>query len=642
MYRALPYTLPVINVTPNNNGNVYYTGLVYAYGASGEFVMEQGLQNIIISPVENINKYDVTEALQIELDVRLMNQKIGLIKNTDNSVIIDSSYNASLGSFPIDNVIFSSTEFVLGVSPERIMSLGKYNTLYSDFQNFLLNYFGYPQGFDSLFTIQSRIDFNNGIFDRDSFMNLLRAKVINASGEYVNAITGELRVKHINALLRFANAYNPFNNRTKQTNAIKIDISNGFLENDLLFAPTGTSVTLRVVLKTTDAGNYITLNDAGRNRLNAISGDYNVGYYSQTTTVTETEIVRVLRVPLLLKLTNLSQQNVYVPTEQFFVNFSLQFSTILNPVLDTAIILRENDQQYIIEAIAQSLGVPASSVRIVSYAVVQNTLAVTNKSLEKKSNFAKYRESLMGKMRPVEATYALQIEFEVVITLGELNEYTSSLPGGTVFTSSTDAINDILNTVQYNGNVIQDAVITTFSEHPFEDLITFAPNNTIQGTPLSFGVTNGPGTRGDQGDIGNVGPTGEAGGTGAIGSTGRNGSRGVLGNTGTTGPTGTAGVNGPTGTAGHTGITGITGETGSMGCTGNTGVDGQSGMTGYTGNTGDVGYTGTSGEVGPTGFIGSKGSHGITGETGPTGILLCLWFPLNQWFLWYLCGLLNQ
>ena len=73
MYRALPYTLPVISVTPNNNGNVYYTGLVYAYGASGEFVMEQGLQNIIISPVENINKYDVTEALQISFDVRVFN-----------------------------------------------------------------------------------------------------------------------------------------------------------------------------------------------------------------------------------------------------------------------------------------------------------------------------------------------------------------------------------------------------------------------------------------------------------------------------------------------------------------------------------------------------------------------------------------
>jgi len=78
------YIPPVLNppVTPNQpvGINAPYVGSVYAYNASGGFVMEQGLKNILISPIEKINKYDVTEAFQVKYDVRLFNDKLGVKK----------------------------------------------------------------------------------------------------------------------------------------------------------------------------------------------------------------------------------------------------------------------------------------------------------------------------------------------------------------------------------------------------------------------------------------------------------------------------------------------------------------------------------------------------------------------------------
>jgi hypothetical protein len=254
-------------------------------------------------PYEQINKYDVTETLQVKFDVRTFNEKIGLIKDASNIGIIDSSYNPSTNNFPVNTITLSATEFVNGMSTSQVISVGKYTTLYSDFQIFLNAYFGYPDGFSSLFTIQSQIDINGGVFDASALMNLMTYKALNASGEYVNAVTGEITIENVNALLRFANQYNPFNNRTSSQS----NVSAGFIDKDLIYIPTGTNVTLYVNIKNVDSyPNYIAITPSGESYLQTITGDYTNGFFSQTTTVTSDYIKRVCEVPLLMRLTNLS------------------------------------------------------------------------------------------------------------------------------------------------------------------------------------------------------------------------------------------------------------------------------------------------------------------------------------------------
>ena len=243
--------------------------------------------------------------MQVEFDVRTFNQKIGLYKDASNIGIISTSYDPSANRFPTETIKLNAGEFVSGMNESQVISVGKYTTLYSDFQMFLNSYFGYPDGFSSLFTIKSQIDINGGIFDASALMNLMTYQVINASGEYVNTVTGEISILYVNALLRFANQYNPFNNRTSSQS----DISNGFIDQDLIFVPTGTVVTLYVNIKNIDAfPNYIALTASGENYLQNIThdGDYTNGYFSQVTTVTSDYIKRVIKVPLLIRLTNLS------------------------------------------------------------------------------------------------------------------------------------------------------------------------------------------------------------------------------------------------------------------------------------------------------------------------------------------------
>jgi hypothetical protein len=280
-----------------------YVGLFYAYEASGGYVMEEGLTNIVMIPYEKINKIDVTESLQVKFDVRTFNKKIGLIKDASNTGIINSSYDPATNHFPFDKISLPANEFVSGMNTSQVISVGKYTTLYSDFQMFLESYFGYPAGFSSLFTIKSQIDIHGGVFDASALMNLMTYKALNASGEYVNTVSGEITIQHVNALLRFANQYNPFNNRTSSQSNIR----QGFIDKDLIFIPTGTQVTLYVNIKNVDAyPNFVSITPAGTTNIQATSGDYTNGNFSQVTTVTSDYIKRVVKVPLLIRLTNLS------------------------------------------------------------------------------------------------------------------------------------------------------------------------------------------------------------------------------------------------------------------------------------------------------------------------------------------------
>jgi len=279
-----------------------YVGLFYAYEGSGGFVMEQGVGSTTIFPY-NINRYDVTNSLQIMYDVRTFNQKLGLLKDASNIVITDTSYNQDDAKFPTDTITLTALEFSSTVVPSNIISVGAYSTLYGNFQTLVNNYFGFPEGFTSLFTTSGQININNGIFDASAMVHLMNYSALDASGAYVNTMTGTITINYMNSLLRYACQHNPFNNRTTQT------IEDGFIENDLIYVPTGTTVTLVANIVNADtSNNYILPSTNGLNHIiqSSPGQDYSNGNYSQTTTFTSSSITRVVTVPMLLVLKNLS------------------------------------------------------------------------------------------------------------------------------------------------------------------------------------------------------------------------------------------------------------------------------------------------------------------------------------------------
>jgi hypothetical protein len=280
-----------------------YTGLFYAYEGSGGFVMEKGVASTTIYPYNPINRYDVTNSLQIKYDVREFNQKLGLIKDESNIEILSTTYNENNNGFMEDKITLTASEFTIKITPANIISVGKYSTLYNNFQTLLNNYFGYPEGFTSLFTTTSTANINNGIFDASAMVNLMNYSSLNSSGEYVKDLSGTITIQHINGLLRYASQNNPFNNRTTQT------IQDGFIENDLIYIPTGTTVTLVANIINVDTpNNYVVPTSDGLTHIlqRTPGPDYTNGNYSQTTTFTPNSITRVVKVPMLLVLKNLS------------------------------------------------------------------------------------------------------------------------------------------------------------------------------------------------------------------------------------------------------------------------------------------------------------------------------------------------
>jgi hypothetical protein len=424
-----------------------YNGYVYAYEASGGYVMEQGIPTIKLNPYETINKYDVTQAFQIKYDVREFNEKLQLYKDASNVGILDSSFNPNTLSFPNNSVSLSAPEFRLGVSESNILSVGQYHTLYKNFETFLNYYFGFPEGFTSLFSLQSQVDINGGLFDASAMINLMNYSALNTSGEYVNTMTGTITINHVNALLRFACLQNPFNNRTNQTPA------DGFMERDLIYVPTGTQVTLvahfenvpsftDVVAPTNEYLAQIEANSAG-----FLTGDFQSGDYSQITTFDSTSVTRTVKVPLLIKLANLSTRELYMPYTQIQANFDITIGGITMPITDPPTeTLSEFDLDVLRHSFALAIGINTEDLTIASSSISSSSRNLTLSSSEtsKYPEFNITRELVLNKLR-TNGTVAI-IRFNVSTTLDQINQSPNTLQK---YTTAGQFINSLTNVLTY-------------------------------------------------------------------------------------------------------------------------------------------------------------------------------------------------
>lgn len=149
------------------------TGLQYLFEASGGYQMERGFNKITVRTQDLIQRFDVTDSVQVKLSAGLFNTKLGLVKDASNLNVITTTYSSTTGSFPTDSITITSSDFVNGMSASNIISVGKYSTMYSDFISYVRKYFGYSGGFSSLFQAASEFDISGGVFNADSFMALI-------------------------------------------------------------------------------------------------------------------------------------------------------------------------------------------------------------------------------------------------------------------------------------------------------------------------------------------------------------------------------------------------------------------------------------------------------------------------------------
>ena len=228
------------------DSNGVHIGSHYAILASGGFSTSMTLTDIsfIGGDIGQVITFDLTETVQIDYDVRLFNEKIGLNKDASNSTILSTAFDASTNSFPTDSFDISFQEFRHYIDISHVASVGAFVRSFNAFELYLNQYFYFADGFNSLLKPDSYDDLSNNTFDAGALVSLLNDTREDASGNSVDAFNGIIQLSGVNNLLELLSTSNPFSNRT--------DVSGrylGFLEGDLILVDPGMSLTLQLVIK---------------------------------------------------------------------------------------------------------------------------------------------------------------------------------------------------------------------------------------------------------------------------------------------------------------------------------------------------------------------------------------------------------
>ena len=329
---SLPDPSALSSITPAANSqtaNTTYSGSVYALGATGGFTMERGFDDIKLAASSEPLNVDVTNSVQVLMDVATFNAKLRLVKNPANTAVETSSFDevndyfTKLDGTELNEISLSATELKNGITKSRqVISVGKYSTLYSGFQSYVATYFGFDGGFSSLFTAASEfaIDTDNH-FDGASFKRLLNGETKATAGNYISDLSGSITISNITKLLKYAVNANTFGNRTpiadlaQNSSGTAVDpvdknnygVEDGFIAGDLIWVPAGTTVTL--VLKI-DTESFAPLNNQGVSNASSTAQSQSTTFtstnFTMATSATTELIKRTCTAPLLIKLVNAS------------------------------------------------------------------------------------------------------------------------------------------------------------------------------------------------------------------------------------------------------------------------------------------------------------------------------------------------
>ena len=315
-------------ITPNTITNGLYTGNCYAFGASGGFVVQQGFSQIQMNIPDILNKYDVTDAIQVQFSSRTLNTKIGILKDSSNVRVVEAWFNTNTERLGQDSLKLCACEFVNGINTPSILSVGRLQHLYRDFQSTVSNYFGDPGGFSSLFAGVDDFSINNTVFDASAFIQVVNSSTFTMTGSFVSDLSGDVHIYNINDTLDFVVDSNCFRNRNPVDK--NYGIIDGFIAGDLVFIPEGFTITLSLDIQ---AETLLPINNVGPSFLNSIRDKLNWtrGYIKRATTYSTTNITQTTTVPILLSLTNTTLENYTNYGTSWVISSNVKSDNVVTP-----------------------------------------------------------------------------------------------------------------------------------------------------------------------------------------------------------------------------------------------------------------------------------------------------------------------
>ena len=280
-----------------------HTGNCYVIGSDGGFSLKQNFDTIGAAAANNLTAaYDLSDAIQILLGVRVLNDKIGIVKDESNNEVISALMTEDGTGLQTNSLTFDTINLTECVGVDNIITMGRMSSLYEDFSNTMYTYFSLPLGFGNIFAHEHTTNVNEGIFDASGMVRILNGNSFDVSGSYISDISGAITINNVNEVLRFVIDSNAFDNRDASDN---IGLHNGFIGGDMIYVPDGLTIGMRVDI---ESETYFPINNMGPDNLAKI--DASINYYEpyskvrKTTTYDYYNVTQHYTVPILFVLTN--------------------------------------------------------------------------------------------------------------------------------------------------------------------------------------------------------------------------------------------------------------------------------------------------------------------------------------------------
>ena len=246
-----------------------------------------------------IEEYDISDSVQLYYNVNKINVKIGLIKTCN--IILHSDFNYSTNIFPIDDINISAFEFVDDLKLSSIISIGKFKTAFIEFDTFIKNILSYKEGF---------------IHDNKNIIDDIKSNIMSEEYFYNNIkkfLYGNIQINKINEIL---------DNSFFFENHFNIPKKHGFIENDQVFIPYGFTFKLHYDI------DICNLNNNGKKFILNLKNetDMDNGYLSINTTIQKDKIIRIIKIPLFLKLIDQNKENIILVKKIFLIIYSIIYN----------------------------------------------------------------------------------------------------------------------------------------------------------------------------------------------------------------------------------------------------------------------------------------------------------------------------
>jgi len=237
------------NLVVDNSGSLLFdssSNVIIGTGGFGVDITLRGPVDFIDELLALVADFDLTNALHIEFDVTIFNEKLGLYKNSNNTTITSTTFDETTGEFPSFSIEVDYGEFLTVVSKYEIVSLGSFEQIYSDFNYQVKRYFHFPND-GILFDFDSREDMNRNEFTKEELVRKFYDITRDENGNVTRSFLGSFLIYDVNLILEKLIEDDPFANRAVNNYTIR----DGFVAGDKILIMPGMTIDMGVVLHNT-------------------------------------------------------------------------------------------------------------------------------------------------------------------------------------------------------------------------------------------------------------------------------------------------------------------------------------------------------------------------------------------------------